>query len=778
MDITSLKDFKPIDVLGLKNFRIFDDQKGFLEDLAAINILTGANNSGKSSIIKSLQMLRNSIREYKYPFALDLNQQEHLLGDFDNILLNKSNRHLEITLPYLFMGMKDFSISLTFEPSTTNNAYDARLRGIEVIDRSTGAPLFSFRYRSATEIEKTDDNSEYVRKKQEFEQKKAENRDVKTSIFDMSNYIIEPYENQLEGYVEWYINIDRLKHFLEQLIKVYEIYLADKRNWTGDGFREVNRRAKDLYIIPSLFVKSFKDDADLEKWKNYVDTLVNIGPDLSGEEKVGERDFDADDFFLRPPAIEDVLFYKASEILRANLKWEETDGSRSGYSVMENSFRNAWDILLQRISTINYVSNIKEENARSYNASSNSPFIRLLKSFAPQGYYGSEFMRKYLRAFEIGKEISVKLDPKYQSILASITTLDGKERELVDFGYGIKQLVLILMQISVLAQNNKKSEHVYDDHYGEIIEDTYVPSLLIIEEPESNLHPKWQSLLAEMFAEANSSFNIQMIIETHSEYLIRKFQTLVANKTVPTTNIKIFYLRSVDKVKDGKKQVESLHIQDDGTIDFNVFDHGFFDENYNLQMSLLNIQRDKFLQDFENLKKSSKETEDKLAELQQKIDAYTDKVDVAKYERMVAARFDTAKLLTATSSYLVSGQYLLENIDPSGDYSPVIIQYGRAIENELKRIFSPILNPKECMLGPMQTQLQNYLNGNAHSPMLPGSLATLLNAPLNIRVDLIDNLRLIRNDAGHAGHTKTKQDALGYIGDAELFLDRWIAELK
>ncbi len=778
MDITSLKNLRPIDVLGLKNFRIFDDKNGFQEELSSINILTGANNSGKSSIVKALQMLRNSILDYKYPFNLDLNRQEHLLGDFENTLFNKNNRNVEITLPYLFMGMKNFSISLSFEPLSSYNIYDAKLRAIYIKDQSDNAILFSFHYKEATDNEKASDKAEYQRKSEEHRKKKVENSGKDISIFDTFDWHnIEPFHNPLVGYVEWHINLKLLKHYLSDLSEIYGYYLENKKGWTSDSFKNINELAKDLSIIPSTFINSFKKDVDLEKWKDYVNTKIGNDPELRGKKKIGESDFDADDFLLPPWEIEQILFYKVSEILKAELKWKEIDDDGNDYWVIENCFNNSWESLLQRIETINYVSNIKEENARSYNAASHSPFIKLLKSYAREGYYGSDFMNKYLRAFEIGKKITVDLDPKYQSILVSITTLSGAKRELVDFGYGIKQLVLILMQISVLAQKNKRSEHAFANG-EETIEDMYVPCVLIIEEPESNLHPKWQSLLADMLAEANSKFNIQMIIETHSEYLIRKFQTLVAEKVVPAKNVKIFYLRGLHNVTTERRQVESLLFQDDGSIDFNVFDHGFFDENYNLTMSLLNIQRETFLEDFENLKKSSKDSEEKVTELQLRIDAFTDKVDVTNYQQSINLRFNTTKLLTDSVTYLVSGQFLLENIHPGGDYSPLIIQYGRAIENELKRIFLSITSSKPWMLGAMQTQLVNLVNGDSHSPQLPHSLTNLFNVPTNLRIDLINDLRLERNNAGHPGHIKSKQEALNYIQIVNTFLDCWIAELK
>ena len=54
--------------------------------------------------------------------------------------------------------------------------------------------------------------------------------------------------------------------------------------------------------------------------------------------------------------------------------------------------------------------------------------------------------------------------------------------------------------------------------------------VLIIEEPEINLHPNRQSLLADLMLDLFNTFGIQVIVETHSEYLVRKMQVIVANE--------------------------------------------------------------------------------------------------------------------------------------------------------------------------------------------------------------------------------------------------------
>lgn len=151
----------PIDIIGIKNFRIFDDEEGFLEEIAPINILTGANNAGKSSIIKFLQMLKDSIQGNENPFDLDLTAQEHLLGDFDNVLFNKENREVVIYLPFIFLGIKAFYISLKFIVPPSKSTYHAKLREIEIVDKNNNLEIFSFKYREATDSEKEAYNEEF-----------------------------------------------------------------------------------------------------------------------------------------------------------------------------------------------------------------------------------------------------------------------------------------------------------------------------------------------------------------------------------------------------------------------------------------------------------------------------------------------------------------------------------------------------------------------------------------------------------------------------------------
>ena len=74
---------------GLENFRVFKDYTWF--DFAPITVLTGQNSSGKSSLIKALLLLENSISK---PGQLELefsNDNVYQLGNFERIINNKSS---------------------------------------------------------------------------------------------------------------------------------------------------------------------------------------------------------------------------------------------------------------------------------------------------------------------------------------------------------------------------------------------------------------------------------------------------------------------------------------------------------------------------------------------------------------------------------------------------------------------------------------------------------------------------------------------------------------
>lgn len=773
---------KPIDFIGLKNFRVFNDQDGIFEELSSINLLTGTNNSGKSSIIKYPQMLKNSVAGNKIPFDLDLTEQEHLLGDFENVLNNTGNRNIEISLPFTFLGITTIYSTFSFDVPSHNDSYKGHLRKMTITDRKDDTDLFSFTYRKATKAEINSHLRKHQRLIQRNQQKKqAAAQQAPENSFLSLLYMSPPY-SPLVAYIEWNINVEKLRAYLIYLVDLYEYYLKNK---SGENFLEwLDSAVEKNSIIASFLIKSLNSDELLSSWKDFLESDFKTGMQLKGKEPLQENHFDSEDYFIPNPEIEEVFYYYSIDILNRKIKWKNNVDPDNNYFVISECFKSSYKELIWRISTINYLSTVKGENSRIYIGTNNSTFTKLLKDYSSLDI-DTTFINKYLKAFEIGDEIKVSFERKHQVINISIISQYFPARDLVDFGYGIKQLILILMHIGVVAEKNRRSKPITTDQGEYSQKDYYSSSLLLIEEPETNLHPKWQSLLAKMFVDANKLYNIQLVIETHSEYLIRKFQTLTAQGKINSKDVKIFYLRGTQKIKEDRKQLETIFIESDGTIDYNLFDGGFFDESEKLEFSLLNIQRDHFLNDFENLKENKQEDEKKIIELQQKIETYTAKIDLSLYQEMVNTMFDTSKLLPHSVIYLTSGQYLLYNTNEHTDFSPVIIQYARSVENELCSVFKNVDSNKSWMMGVMQGSLEMYKFSttsmvrcsNLELPLLQIEMSAIFNTPSDLKIELLDYLREKRNDAAHPGSAKTKADAVDYITKVNDFLTKWI-ELK
>ena len=86
-----------ISKFGVGNFKVFRELNEF--QLAPITILTGTNNSGKSSLIKALLLLKNSYLKNGMN-ELEFMDSEHKLGSFKEVLNNKKTSNKSITYKF------------------------------------------------------------------------------------------------------------------------------------------------------------------------------------------------------------------------------------------------------------------------------------------------------------------------------------------------------------------------------------------------------------------------------------------------------------------------------------------------------------------------------------------------------------------------------------------------------------------------------------------------------------------------------------------------------
>lgn len=76
----------------------------------------------------------------------------------------------------------------------------------------------------------------------------------------------------------------------------------------------------------------------------------------------------------------------------------------------------------------------------------------------------------------------------------------------------------------------------------------YAPegSIILLEQPEIHLHPSVQSGLADVFIDAVKNRNIQIIVESHSEHLLRRLQRRIADQSLEPDKAALYFCETKD----------------------------------------------------------------------------------------------------------------------------------------------------------------------------------------------------------------------------------------
>ncbi|MGO8702527.1 MAG: DUF3696 domain-containing protein [Candidatus Brocadiia bacterium] len=119
-------------------------------------------------------------------------------------------------------------------------------------------------------------------------------------------------------------------------------------------------------------------------------------------------------------------------------------------------------------------------------------------------------------------------------------TLTSPEVLITDVGFGVSQILPVM----VLCY--------------------YVPegSTILLEQPEIHLHPSVQASLADVLIEVVTRRNIQIIVESHSEHLLRRLQRRIAEGAMPSENTALYFCR----MPNGSSVKEKLNVDSAGNI--------------------------------------------------------------------------------------------------------------------------------------------------------------------------------------------------------------------
>jgi predicted ATPase len=98
-------------------------------------------------------------------------------------------------------------------------------------------------------------------------------------------------------------------------------------------------------------------------------------------------------------------------------------------------------------------------------------------------------------------------------------TSHSAEVLITDVGFGVSQILPVLVLCYYVPEN----------------------SILVFEQPEIHLHPAVQYLLADVLIDAVNTRNVQIIIESHSEYLLTRLQRRIAENQFAAADSALYF---------------------------------------------------------------------------------------------------------------------------------------------------------------------------------------------------------------------------------------------
>ncbi len=572
---------------GIENFRVFKDFQEI--EIKPITFLVGPNNSGKSSIFKALKFA-GPIQKRDFIPSMDFRIGSNYKQDFFSLCNNPSLpiklkvdfllddvSPLQVCYQYKSFGIESFFLkhqdntilSMQFEEKQFEHRNSIQLINVG-IDLCGLIKLFKDNLK--LQIKQIDDSIEIQKNK------------IKKSTGIHRSFLAIELTN-LDTKRKEKINLVNLTQLL-----LLEVNLEDELM----SLTEIQYNKFKRLLQKEIEFRDFSSIDEVEKVE-----IARIFEKLCN---------DPDNYFeFEMEKIVSIWISLIEQIVHSKVNAEIGNCHISltplaSYIMKDLSKRisNGVSVSVNELNGIDKIPSIKSKNQKYFmlNEDSSDYFTQVIKNifkhYNSSNQYGILYINSWLIKFEIGIEII----PKYINNDIGevyIMGVDMKEINLMDLGFGVSQ---ILSLISIPLEYFEHYED-YIDPNGEILgkdqitEGRTIP-FIFLEEPESNLHPKWHSILVDLIVELNRNFGIQFIIETHSEYMIRKMQYLVAEKNngLSKDDAIIYYLNN-DKnvnIEEGENKIKRIEFDQFGGLT-DSFGPGFFDESSNLKFDLLKLNR-------------------------------------------------------------------------------------------------------------------------------------------------------------------------------------------
>lgn len=611
-----------LDSLILENFKTFKGQHVF--NFNELNIYTGANNSGKSTIIKAIHLFSKGFEKGDFPM-IDLMGSKANFGEFADLVNweSKSN-NFKIGF-FITIGKIETPFKVLF---TFRNGED------DSWEKRKGMAVFS-------EIEIINDTDEVFFGIYNSGLLKVNEYNIEFD-FDKSyqkehgNYEL-PFKSPTDGncpglillkvnlpLLETYINKITEHDYTEMLDRLNQLK-TNKKNWWVESFNEndffvinndishlkikdfLNELIADGYCnIGDFEIRNallFENDIKFEQDK-YINLCEKTGYENFVKEVIGTVIFEVDDalkVFRGRNIIHLAYQHFSNHLLEIS---PVNDYLRTVFDLQEDSsfMEFVYDSL--QIFGIDGIINIKHHLNSYFELLFMQGISRVIEDVERKNEEDKKKREnerrkneedvKFNFCFNAGPKPFGSYKEKY------LEDPDNKMVNIADLGKGAAQIIGIVLNVAsilFLYEKEKEEKEKLPRLMGRKPEKV-IQKTILIEEPETFLHPSWQARLADYFIfcidfyktktreKETENQPLKFIIETHSVYLIQKLQLLVAREKFDADSIDILYFNDNEQAEKCYK----IPMRKDGILK-KGFGSGFYDETANLTADILNAQK-------------------------------------------------------------------------------------------------------------------------------------------------------------------------------------------
>jgi len=224
--------------------------------------------------------------------------------------------------------------------------------------------------------------------------------------------------------------------------------------------------------------------------------------------------------------------------------------------IIKSAFDNLYlDGIRHEIISMRHLSPIREESDRSVILGSPPPddvghrgeyamphLQKLLTEKTDEGLKRANFALQHIESVVDIKDLKFK--PQLKGFIPEFRArnkLTGAESYLADFGFGVSQCIPIFVQGALLNKGQ----------------------LLIVEQPEAQIHPTAQLEMGSFFADLWNQKKVHSLIETHSENIILRLRLLISKGILSSEDVSIAYFY----IDNNVVKVKNLDINPDGSFE-------------------------------------------------------------------------------------------------------------------------------------------------------------------------------------------------------------------